>query len=311
MPSLSNLSQELKVKLLEGYLATPSNLRKENIRDLLENLPFPFPEKGKNPNYLALKVLRARRDLVDPEHVAERLGLSTEGAERLLTGDSVEVMFPVSNGRETFMNRALLIENLSTPFALDGVEKDVLEILKKLSGKGFLLVFEKGFNISTRSFMLAIYAGLVWGSKVRNIAFTGVLSPEGRIEEVEHLKIKMERSRAEGYPLIFPSPSMSDIRSLEKFIEGLKVPIAVLPGHSEELFLSNLPFPPDYIREVFHFKNYLSYTQHFDDSPESFGEFKKWLDSLARELKTAFENFLNFEIVITSNPLVFSFYAGV
>ncbi|QWK20599.1 MAG: DUF1874 domain-containing protein [Hydrogenobacter thermophilus] len=311
MPSLNELSPELRIKLLKGYLATPSKLTKDNLEDILNNFPFLFPQRGDNPNYLALKIMRERKDLVNLSRLVERMGLSLEDAEKLLNRGSVEVMFPVSNGRETFMNRAFLIPDLSVPLSPDGVEDETLEILRELSGKGFFLIFEKGFDVKTRSFMLSVYAGFVWGDKVKNVAFTGVLSPEGKIEAVEHLKGKIDRARAEGVPLIFPSPSMSGIRDLRRFLDDLTVPLFILPGKSEELFLKNFPFPEHYIREVFHLRNPLSYTQPFDESPESFYKFAKWLDSLTEELKGAYERFLKFDIALTSNPLVFSFYAGV
>ncbi len=300
----------MRLKLLTGYLKTPSNLREEEVRELTENLPFPFPDRGVNPNYLAIKILRARKDLVNPDILSKRLGISEEDAKRILTEEAVEVAFPVSNGKETFLNRALILPGISSPISTDGVEEELLHILGKLTGKGFLLVFEKGFEVRTRSFMLSAYAGIVWGKRVESLSFTGVLSPEGTIEEVSHLEEKIGLTRREGIPLLFPSPHMRDVEKLKTFIEELRIPVAILPGRSPEPFLRRFPFPEDYLREVFNIESPLAYTLPFEDSPESFDEYARWVSSLSEELKSVFDLHISFEIALTSNPLVFSFYAG-
>ncbi len=296
---------------LRNFVRTPSNLTGDLIKELVERFPF-RSSRNENLNHLTLKVLRTRPDLVPRDFLAHRLGVSGESVDAILREDMLAVYFPVSDGNRSFLNRALVIplpERMTVTF--EPLSEDAVRTLVDLTGRGFLLTFERNFDFRSNSYMLSVYSALRWGRDVLGLAFTGVLSRSGKIEDVKHIRQKLRSAKERGIPLVFPSECMKDLRDLENFLTELRIPVSILLGTGSESFNSLFPFSPDYIRTVFHLEKGLSYDEAFDNTPESFRRFKEWIDGLSLELKRIFESFPRFRVAVASKVLVLSFYAGV
>ena len=305
----SVLNVEEKRKLLEDFLKKPSGLSIRDINELLNAFPFDSMEL----NYLTILVLRKRKDIVPIYELSQRLGVSEEIVEEILTANERYALFPVASEREAKLVKALLIPVKERKIIFVGNEiPQSLELVGELTGKGFLVVFDSDFDFGrSASYMLSLYAYLTFGDRFKDIAFTGVVTPEGKLEEVEFLDKKKEVCRKEGIPLIYPSECLRDVKDLEKFITSLSIPLAVLPNTDPSPFLRIFPFTEEYLRDVFHLSHPLVYTDIFEETVESFEKFAKWIKAVASELKTINEKHVSLRIGITGNVLVMIFYAGV
>ncbi len=312
---LKVLSYEQRASLLKNYLKQSNLLSEKEISEVIEHFPFPYKENRENLNYLAVKLLRSVRKKLTEKHVealSAGLKVSEEVIRELLEGEEIEVLFPVANENSSKLVKAMIIPlKTDIAFSTENLNTSSLEIIKNLAGKGFFLTFNYNFDFSTNSYMLSVYSGLRFGNKVTNIAFTGVLTPEGEIKEVDFLDKKISVCRENGKPLVFPHRCMRNIRNLEEFIENLTVPIAVLPGQDVGVFYRNFPFSEDYIRGVFHIDNKLFWNEKFENNRESFYSFSKWIEEVSLTLKTINESFIPFKVAFTGSVLCMSFFAGV
>ncbi len=309
--------QEIR-NLLEDFLHTSSKLTGREVENLLRNFPFREEWITENLNYLAFKVFRARKDLVDRKLLSERLGVPEGVAEELLGGEEREVLFPVASGKGGRLARALVVplESTREAFSPDPLDTNTLRTIAELAGMGFFVVFDTVFDYRSSSYSLALFSALkFWGSFGR-LAFTGVLTPEGSIEGVEHLDEKREVCRREGVPLLFPSSELSELKDLEAFMRDLLVPVGILPPKEGEKsehfsFLKSFRFGEDYLREVFFLEEELVYRKPFEETVSSFEEFAGWLDRLSRRLKELRESCIPFRVGFTSKVVTMSFLAGV
>ncbi len=305
----SVLDVKEKRKLLEDFLRKPSGLSTRDINELLNAFPFDSMEL----NYLTILVLRKRKDIVPIYEFSQRLGVSEEIAEEVLTVEERYALFPVASEREAKLVKALLIPVKEQRIIFVGNEiPQSLELVGELTGRGFFIVFDSDFDFNrSASYMLSLYAYLTLGDRFKDIAFTGVVTPEGKLEEVDFLDKKREVCRKKGIPLVYPSECLKDLKDLDKFITSLSVPLAVLPNTDPSPFLGIFPFTEEYLREVFHLSHTLVYTDTFEETVESFEKFAKWIKAVASELKTINEKHISLRIGITGNVLVMVFYAGV
>ena len=305
----SVLNVEEKRRLLEDFLKKPSGLSSGDINELLNSFPFDTMEL----NYLSLLVIRKRKDIVPLSEFSRKLGVSEETAEEILTVEERYALFPVASEREAKLVKALLIPVKERRIIFVGNEiPQGLELVGELTGKGFLVVFDSDFDFKrSASYMLSLYAYLIFGNRFKDIAFTGVITPEGKLEDAEFLDKKKEVCRKEGIPLVYPSECLRDLKDLEKFITSLSIPLAVLPNTDPSPFLGIFPFTERYLREVFHLSHPLVYTDTFEETVESFEKFAKWIKALASELKTINEKHISLRVGMTGNVLVMVFYAGV
>ncbi len=303
------LSHEQKRRLLGDFLKTPYGISPKDIKNLLKHFPFSNQEL----NYLSLQVLRRRRDIVPTAELARKLKTDEDTAQEILSSEEKFALFPVASDREVRLVRALLIP-LSKPevILLGDKPTESLKLVGRLSERGFLIVFDSDFDWrNSSSYMLSIYASLVLQDRFKDVAFTGIITPEGRLEYVQLLEKKKELCRQEGIPLIYPSNCMRSLKDLEEFLTALTVPLASLPGADPKPFLESFPFDEGYIRDVFHIDQPLVYTERFEETVESFERFAMWLEETASQLKHINENHLPIRIGTTGIPLCMTFYTGV
>jgi len=307
-----------KVLFLENYADNPSNLSREDLEAVLDSFPFNEFSQEKNLNFLALKLFRNSKGNIDLEKFAEKLNIDINTAEEILSGDSFEVFFPVAKEGKAELNRLLVIP-LSSDIVLstEPIYTDSPEAIKKLTGRGFFLTFSKNFDFKTNSYTLALYSVLKFGNLASKFAFTGRLTREGKIEDVEFLEEKLKVCREKKIPIIFPKKGdMESVENLEEFLTNLEIPLFIFPSSEKyrETFTDIFDFSRDYIKSVFHIDAELSYTATFDEENiiESFTYYSRWLEYIGSTLKSIKEEYLpNLKVGLTSNPLVFSFFAGV
>ncbi len=298
-------------KLLESYLRHSSRLEPAELEELLHSFPFREHREGLNPNLLALKVFRKRRDLVSAEDLARRLGVSRKTAEEILRREPIETLFPVSDGERSRLVKTFLIPlNAGSSFSLE-VEGETLRILERLTGKRFFLSFDRLFDPRTQSFMLSVYAGLRYGSRVRALAFTGRLSPEGSVEGVRFLEEKLTVCAEEGIPLLFPSEDLRSLEDLHRFVESLVIPVGFLPGVDPHPFRDAFDFSEEYLRRVFHIEEPLVWSEEFPESAEAFSRLNRWIEGLSLRLKNLREKHIDFRVGFSSRIVAASFLAGV
>ena len=303
------LNHEQKKRLLRDFLKSPSSISPKEIDDLLKHFPFSSQEL----NYLSLEVLRQRKDIVPIAKLARKLKTDEDTAREILSSEKKLALFPVASDKEAKLVRALLIP-LSKPevILVEDEPTENLKLVGRLSGRGFLVVFDSDFDWKrSSSYMLSLYASLALQDRFKNVAFTGIITPEGRLEDVQFLEKKKELCRQEGIPLVYPSNCMRDLKDLEKFLTSLTVPLASLPGKDPTPFLKSFPFDEEYIRDVFHIDQPLVYTERFEETVESFESFAVWLERTASQLKRINENYLPIRIGTTGKPLCMTFYTGV
>ncbi len=310
------LSYREKVVLLKELLKKPSQVRKEQVQELLSLYPFEAEEGEENLNYLSLKLFRLVRDKVDVGLLAQKLSVAHEETSEVLQGEGFEVRFPISDGKKALMAKALVIPLRSQGgFSTEPLSDTSLKVLTDLSGKGFFLSVSHGFDFETSSYMLAVYSALRFGKTAESYAFTGSLSSQGRIEKAHNLEIKLKKAEEEGIPLVFPDACMKEIKDLETFIEDLRIPLAVLPPKDPlppaESFKLPLPFSPDYLRKVFHIKEELIYTKPFNNTAESFMEFVDWLNRVVNRLSALKSEGIRFSVAVASKVVPMSFVTGV
>ncbi len=303
------LNHEQKKRLLRDFLKSPSSISPKEVKDILKHFPFSSQEL----NYLSLQVLRQRRDIVPTAELARKLRTDEDTVQKILSSEETFALFPVASNKEAKLIRALLIP-LSKPgvILLGDKPTESLKLIGKLLKRGFLVVFDSDFDWKkSSSYMLSLYASLVLQNRFKDVAFTGIITPEGRLEDVQFLKKKKELCRQESIPLIYPSDCMRDLKDLEKFLTSLTVPLASLPGKDPTPFLKSFPFDGEYIRDVFHIDRPLVYTERFEETVESFESFAMWLEETASQLKHINENHLPIRIGTTGIPLCMTFYTGV
>ena len=305
----SVLDVQEKKKLLEDFLRKPSGLSSNDINELLSVFPFDSTEL----NYLSLLVLRKRKDIVPLSEFSRRLGVSEETAEEILTAREKYALFPVASEREAKLVKALLIPIKEKKVIFVGNEiTQSLELICKLTGKGFLVVFDSDFDFRrSGSYMLSLYASLVFGDRFKNMAFTGVITPEGKLEEVEFLDKKREICREKNIPLVYPSECLNDLEDFKGFITSLSLPLVILPDTDPYPFLNIFKFKEEYLRDVFHLSYPLVYTRSFKETVESFEEFANWIKDISAELKAINERHIPLRVAVTGKVLVMTFYAGV
>ncbi len=312
----SRLSSQELCALLENFIAKPSHVGSKELEELLELFPLGVTEGEKNPNFLIIKLLRLLKDEVDTDVLSSRLSVDYPQISQILNNEGFEVSFPVSNGRETLMIKALVIPTEEgKPVSTEPVNREALNTLKALSRRSFLLSFSHGFDFRTNSYMLAVFGALRFGEKAQRFAFTGALSPDGKIERVKHLQEKLAQAKKEKLPLVFPSDCMENISQLESFMEDLRIPVAILPPKDPSpapvSFESSFAFPPDYLRMVFHIEEPLIYTEPFDNDRESFERFVTWLGNVVRILSELVAHGVKLSVAITSKVIPMSFVVGV
>ena len=311
---LSRLIKDKKGFLihLQNLLKSPDHISYRDINEILSLFPFNFDTGFKNPNFLSTLIFRKRKDLIDPELLAEKLNLDLKTASSIINNPGLYAIFPVSDGTYSELVKALIIpldtEMVVTPDLIPDIKP--LETLKSLTDSGFYITFETIFDYRSYSYMLAIYSVLKFGRKAETIAFTGKLTPSGTIETVSHLEKKKICAKDKGIPLVFPDNCMKSINDLDGFINNLEFPVAILPGTDPSPFLNQFKFSPHYLSEVFHLSESPIISGNLDNSVKSFTHFAEKIDRLSAELSKASE-FLPFKVALTSNVLALSFYAGV
>jgi len=305
------LHQREICRLLMDYLRHSSHLGSRELRELLQNFPFKKGQEGPNPNFLALRVFRRRRDLVRAEDLARRLGVEKETAQEILLREPVEALFPVSDGSRSRLVRAFIVPlNSGRSFSLE-VNPETLSVLERLSGKRFFLCFDQLFDTETRSFMLAVYAGLRYGNRIAKLAFTGRLSPEGSVEEVRFLEEKLRECARLNIPLLFPAEDLRNLKDIHRFLENLLIPIGFLPGVDPQPFRDTFDFSEEYLRRVFHLREPLIRSGEFPENAEAFGELDRWIERLSFRLKNLREKHLDFRVGFSSRVVAASFIAGI
>ncbi len=284
--------------VLEEFAQKIQILTQQNIQQALDY----FPVKGKvrrklikNPNYLIFKILRQHPDKVSIETLAQKLGVETHIATQILTNEVIEAKFPVIDEER---NTAYIVKALIVPlegqkiiFPDEGLFqkaneiKQGLERVKKLTDKGFFVVFDPA-NFDRLSFTLAVYAAIRYGKPAENLAFTGVLLESGVIDRVNGLDQKLIAAKSKKLPLVFPSEEMKTIQDLDKFLTNLQIPVSVLFNKNHALeFEEKFPFGEEYIRKVFHIEEPFHYNNQLEEKKEDFLKIHRWLDKLLEELK--------------------------
>ncbi len=312
-----NLSPRNKFFFLKRYLSNPSLLSQEDIKTILEFFPFREFYEDYNLNYLTIKLLRTASDKVDIGYLSRKLRVSQKTAIEILRNPCIEIKFPVAKEGKASLNKLMVIPLSEEYLSTERLKKEDLTTIKKLTKKGFFLSFNKLFNTESSSYTLALYVALIYGETFSSIAFTGKVSPSGHIEKVDYLAEKINVCKKEGVPLLYPSEGEIDtLEKLHLFLDYPEVPVYICPSKEEgkHIFLRNFLFSEDYFRTVFHLEKPLSYTQEFKEekAPESFEKFVNWLKELGGNLKRIKDYFLpNLTVGVTTNPLVFSFMAGV
>ncbi len=298
-------------KLLESYIEHSSRLEPAELEELLRSFPFRVGWEGSNPNLLTLKVFRKRRDLMSAEDLARMLGVGSKTAKEILRREPIETLFPVSDGERSRLVKAFIVPlDSGSSFSLEA-EGETLRILEKLTGRRFFLSFDRLFDPQTRSFMLAVYAGLRYGSRVEKLAFTGRLSPEGSVEGVRFLEEKLTVCAERGIPLLFPSEDLKDLEDLHRFVENLVIPVGFLPGVDPQPFRNTFGFSEEYLRRVFHIEEPLVWSEEFPESAEAFSRLNRWIEGLSRRLKDLREKHIDFRVGFSSRIVAASFLAGV
>lgn len=318
MSLFKKLDYSQKVIFLENYADNPSNLSREDLEAVLECFPFSDFSQEKNLNFLALKLFRNSKGNIDLVKFAGKLKIDINTAEEILIGDSFEAFFPVAKEGKAELNRLLVIPLSSGRIlSTEPVDTDSLEVIRELTGRGFFLTFSKNFDFKTNSYTLGLYSVLKFGNLASKFAFTGKLTRKGKIEGVEFIEEKVKVCREKKIPIIFPKKGdMESVENLEEFLTNLEIPLFIFPSSEKyrETFTDIFNFSQNYIKSVFHINTQLNYTATFDEEniTESFADYSKWLEYIGSTLKSIKEEYLpNLKVGITSNPLVFSFFAGV
>ncbi|NPA40765.1 MAG: DUF1874 domain-containing protein [Aquificae bacterium] len=312
---LERLNNNRIAHYLQSLIRRSSHLREEDLKEVLEFFPFSVKEGEENPNFYAVKLFREVKEKVDKNTLSRKLSVDLQTVESLLSAQSFEVYFPVAKRGKAFLAKALVIPlGGETSLILEGVSQKTVKALENLTNKRFFLTFSRGFDFKTDSFMLAVFSALSFGKKAENFAFTGVLSEEGHIEEVQHVREKLETARKERVPLVFPSECMNRIEKLREFMENLTIPVAILPsgrgGLSTEIFEREFSFQKEYLEEVFHIDEGLFYTEPFENTLKSFENFAGWIEKLSHRL-ASLKGKVDFKVALTSKVLMMSFLAGV
>jgi hypothetical protein len=281
----------------------------------LENSTAPV----ENPDYYTLKVLRALapRVLNTPlkTKLAQKLNLTGREVESLLTAEAVEVKFPVSDGKEAFLNTLLVIPFGDKPLGGEHLRiehQEAFETLKNLTQKGFYAVFEK-YPFRDNSFTLALYAALKLGKRAENFAYTGAVTPEGKIEEVQFLESKKAAAERGGVPLLFSKKGVLEtLEDFERFFGGIELPLSALFDESKaQTFNRIFPFGAEYLQQVFHLKTPLHRTERLDDTAESFKEFYNWIKTLLDEISEKIPSGFEYSIATTQMVGAASFLVGI
>ncbi len=306
------LSHNQKLGLIKSFLRNLSYVTKREIKELISVFPFEVFEDIENINFWAVKLFLKKADLVNINTLSEKLNTSPDVLKDLFEKEQVEVNFPVSDGINAVMIKALVIplekEIVVSP---DPVDTSVFEPLIKLTKKGMFITFSRGFDFKSKSFLLAIYSAVSFGKQIENIAFTGIVSEEGNIEEVEHLDRKIEIAKEQKIPLLYPHKCLKNVKDLKEFLEDLKIPIAVIPQKDTYPFENMFPFSSDYIRSVFHIDKNLFWTEKFEENIKSFNHFSMWAEEMINKVKEIREKYIPAKVSITSSILCMSFYLGV
>ena len=318
MSLFNRLSYSQKVVFLEHYYDNPSNVSDENLEAILNSFPFHDSSQEKNLNFLTIKLLRKLKENINIERLAEKLKTDIYTTKEILNRESFEVYFPIAKEGKADLNKLLVIPlNSDRILSTEPVDINSLEAIKKLIGRGFFITFSKNFDFKTNSYTLALYSVLEFGNLASKFAFTGRLTTEGKIESVEYVNEKVKVCRENRIPIIFPQKgNMESVEDLREFLTNLEIPVFIFPSSKirKETFMDIFKFSQDYIKSVFHIDAELNYTDIFNESnlTGSFANYSRWLENLGTILKTLKEEYLpNLRVGLTSNPLVFSFFAGV
>ena len=300
------------INYLENLLKKPDYISNQDIKELIDKFPFNLSAGFKNPNFLTTQIFRQRKDLVEPQLLAEKLNIDEKTAESILQEQELYALFPLSDSINSLIARALIIplktQQVITPDPIP--DKGPLETLKNLSGSGFYITFDTVFDYKTSSYMLSVYSALKFGKRAEKIAFTGKITPSGSIEMVNNLEKKKECSRSTGIPLVFPHDCMRSIDDIDEFLTRLEFPVAVIPGKDPSSFINQFRFSPHYLSEVFHLTEDPIMEEPLDNTVEGFTHFAEKIDRLSSQLAKASE-LLPFKVALTTSVLALSFYTGV
>jgi len=270
-------------------------------------------------DYKLLKLFLDRRGVFSHNErllrlLKERLTLTDDEIALLLSGRPVEVSFPVVNEEKgkAFVNR-LLVAPLKGSIRFFGkFNERKLRELKELTGKGFLVVAENP-EFKGDSYSLALYAALTLGERSEPFAFTGIVSRDGRIEEVAGFELKLRACEEKGLPLIFAKKSvLESVKDLETFFRDLRIPLSALFEKEKALSFDRcFRFTADYVQRVFHLRTPLHYEKELSNSEEGFAQVRRWLKALLTELQDKIPAGFSWRLAIAQRVVAASFLTGV
>ena len=317
---------EFELQTLIAGSKNAETITDEALEILVEKFPFEIsPVVGCNPNYLLFRILRKKRNPEIVKIFAEKLGVEKSIAEQILSAEAVDFYFPVvsPDGTRGFILKGSVVklkgtDKVITPDWEVFSKPESLETIRKITGSGFFVVLEWPIvRLDGFSYSLALYAALTFGKDAEKFAFTGSITEDGRVEEVDHVETKLLAAKEFNKPLIFPAEGgVKTLKQLEEFLYRLRIPVALLPDERDKtVFDKNFPFEGEYIKKVFHVGGFLSNFDPYGETPAETATLKGWIESTLTEVERKIFHFkpkkADYYVAHTQKVLVLSFLSGV
>jgi hypothetical protein len=210
-----------------------NHLYQEDVSSIYEMLKLQTSSSLRYAGLLALRSVES--EWHDFSHLARVLDCSLPTAKELLTNKINIVTFPVVKNSEGNVKAELssaIVIRLSEESVF--IYSDKIKDLRRIcscTGKHFFVLFEA--DIVDRSYMLAIYAGLMIHNKelFEYYSFTGGITVANTVEICNHLEAKKECCDFQNRKLICGSFSLQDFLAWIE-TEDLPIPFAILLGSS-------------------------------------------------------------------------------
>ena len=186
-----------------SFLSIPPDVQREFIEngqvdDFINELFKNFWGLSAEIQYALIKRARQIKDSVSIDVLKETFKCSEDAAFDLLTKEAIEVHFPIVGENEKAVAKALIIKNTSSLITnLPSKENEL-----RTFGDNFSVFFDRVFE--GKSYMLAVGVGLRCRHVPKDLAFTGIVDPEGYIHPVDKVAEKREVCKRKGFRLVSP-----------------------------------------------------------------------------------------------------------
>ena len=212
---MSHLENLLKEPLERKFLI--AKIKDGKFQEELEDFYQLFKSEDNQVKFELYKNIRKNPKVFNVPLLSKVLNLPEKVVFEIFQSDYKTSYFPVYIPSQDKAKLASMIvvelRNYDKPivFTEDEEIKESVNLIKKITGKNFFVIFSDNFQHS--SFMLSLYSALKYPQDILNkYAFTGIIGNDGDIYDVEAVEEKQKAVEKEGKNLI----SFKEVREIQE-----------------------------------------------------------------------------------------------